>query len=309
MWNFLKGMAMGAADIVPGVSGGTIALVTGIYERLINAIKNIGLDTLKSLFQNGFKATWQQMDGTFLVSLLAGMLTSIVLFARVLHFAIEHYPMFIWPCFFGLVLASVLYVGRQVGQWNWQRGSLLVIGASIAAMISLSSATQIEVSALTLFLSGALAISAMILPGISGSFILLLLGMYSVVIGAVKSFDFYTLIIFGSGCVAGLMLFSRFLAWLLARFKSATMALLTGFMLGALIKLWPWKEVVQTRINSNGDSVPWIEYPISPFEHLDPQLLLVSLSAVFGFALVIILELGLNQSVKRRRANNEVIEK
>lgn len=304
MWNFLKGMAMGAADIVPGVSGGTIALVTGIYERLINAIKNIGIDTVKSLFQNGLKATWQQMDGTFLLSLLAGILTSIVLFAQVLHFAIEQYPMFIWPCFFGLVLASVLYVGRQVGQWNWQRASLLVIGAAIAAMISLSSATQIEVSALTLFLSGALAISAMILPGISGSFILLLLGMYSVVITAVKSFDFYTLIIFACGCVAGLMLFSRFLSWLLAHFKAATMALLTGFMLGALIKLWPWKEVIQTRINSSGESVPWIEYPISPLQHADPQLLMVVLSAAFGFALVILLELTLNRSIKQTATSN-----
>ena len=295
MWNFLKGMAMGAADVVPGVSGGTVALVTGIYERLINAIKNIGLDTLKSVFQNGLKPTWQQLDGTFLVSLLAGILTSIVLFARVLHFAIEHYPMFIWPCFFGLVLASVLYVGRQVGRWNWQRGSLLTLGASVAAMISLSASTQIEVSALSLFLSGALAICAMILPGISGSFILLLLGMYGVVIGALKSFDLYTLSIFAAGCVCGLMLFSRFLGWLLARFKSATMALLTGFMLGALLKLWPWKEVIETRINSKGDVVPWIEYPISPFEHADPQLLLVSLSALFGFALVIILERTFNK--------------
>ncbi len=298
MWNFLKGMAMGAADIVPGVSGGTIALVTGIYERLICAIKNIGVDTVKSLFNNGLKFTWQKMDGPFLLALFAGMLTSIVLFAQVLHFAIEHYPMFIWPCFFGLVLASVLYVARQVGKWNWQRILLLVIGVSVAAMISLSPATQIEVSPLTLFLSGALAICAMILPGISGSFILLLLGMYSVVITAVKSFDFYTLIIFGGGCIAGLMLFSRFLSWLLARFHCATMALLTGFMLGALIKLWPWKEVIQTRINSKGVTVPWIEYPISPFTHNDPQVLMVLFSALFGFALVIILEIGFSRSDK-----------
>lgn len=287
---------MGAADIVPGVSGGTIALVTGIYERLISAIKSVGVDTVKSLFKNGFKPTWQKMDGPFLLALFAGMLTSIVLFAQVLHFAMEHYPMFIWPCFFGLVLASVLYVGRQVGRWNWQRILLLVLGASIAAMISLSSATQIEISPLTLFLSGALAICAMILPGISGSFILLLLGMYSVVITAVKSFDFYTLIIFGCGCIVGLMLFSRFLSWLLARFHCATMALLTGFMLGALIKLWPWKEVIQTRVNSKGDIVPWIEFPISPFTHSDPQLLMVLLSVLFGFSLVIILEMRFSRS-------------
>jgi putative membrane protein len=298
MWDFLKGMAMGAADIVPGVSGGTIALVTGIYERLISAIKNVGVDTVKSLFQNGFKATWKKMDGPFLLTLFAGMATSIVAFAQVLHFAIEQYPMFIWPCFFGLVLASVLYVGRQVGEWNWQRTLLLVLGVGIAAMISLSSATEIEVSPLTLFLSGALAICAMILPGISGSFILLLLGMYSVVITAVKSFDFYTLIVFGSGCVVGLMIFSRFLSWLLARFHSATMALLTGFMLGALIKLWPWKEVIETRVNSKGVSVPWIELPISPFSHHDPHLLMVVLSALFGFALVIILERSFSQSTK-----------
>ncbi len=176
--------------------------------------------------------------------------------------------------------------------------SLLMLGAAIAAAISLSSATQIEVTPVTLFLSGALAICAMILPGISGSFILLLLGMYGHIIGAVKSFDLLTLIIFASGCVVGLMLFSRFLAWLLARFKEATMALLTGFMLGALIKLWPWKEVIEYRINSHGESIPWIEHPIAPWLHNDPQLLVVILSALLGFALVIIMELSLNQSKK-----------
>ncbi len=300
MWNFIKGMAMGAADIVPGVSGGTIALVTGIYERLIGAIKSIGVDTVKGLFKNGFKQTWQEIDGTFLVSLLAGIMTSILLFARLLHFAIEEYPMFIWPCFFGLVLASVFYVGRHVGQWNAQRICLLVLGAAIAAAIGLSSAAEIVVTPLTLFLSGALAICAMILPGISGSFILLLLGMYGHIIAAVKSLDVLTLIIFASGCVVGLMAFSRFLAWLLASYKEATMALLTGFMLGALIKLWPWKEVIEYRMNSHGESVAWIEHPISPWLHSDPQIITVILSALFGFALVVILEVVFNHSMNKR---------
>ncbi len=295
MLNFLKGMAMGAADIVPGVSGGTIALVTGIYQRLISALQSIGPGTLVCLYKEGIKVTWQKIDGTFLVTLFAGILTSIVLFARVLHYAIEHFPMFIWPCFFGLVLASAIYVSKEVGNWNWQRIMMLVIGTSVAAMVSLASGAQIEVTPLSLFLSGCLAICAMILPGISGSFILLLLGMYAHVIGAVKSFDIMTLLIFASGCVVGLMLFSRFLAWVLKHFKHATMALLTGFMLGALIKLWPWKEVLQYRANSAGEQVPWLEAPVAPWLHPDPQWLTVGLAAVFGFGLVLVLERVLNK--------------
>jgi putative membrane protein len=290
MVNFFKGMAMGAADIVPGVSGGTIALVTGIYQRLITALQSIGPATLVCLYKKGIKTAWQQIDGTFLVTLFGGILTSIVLFARVLHYAIEHFPMFIWPCFFGLVLASAIYVSKEVGKWNWRRFVLLGIGTGIAAMISLASGAQIEVSPVTLFFSGCLAICAMILPGISGSFILLLLGMYAHVIGAVKSFDIITLLIFASGCVVGLMLFSRFLAWVLAHYKQATLALLTGFMLGALIKLWPWKEVLKYRTNSAGEQVPWLEAPIAPWLHSDPQWLTVGLATVLGFSLVLVLE-------------------
>ena len=295
MLNFLKGMAMGAADIVPGVSGGTIALVTGIYQRLISALKSIGPSTLVCCYKEGIKAAWQKIDGTFLVTLFAGILTSIVLFARVLHYAIEHFPMFIWPCFFGLVLASAIYVSKEVGKWNWQRVTMLVLGTVIASMISLASGAQIELTPLSLFLSGSLAICAMILPGISGSFILLLLGMYAHVIGAVKSFDIVTLLIFGSGCVVGLMLFSRFLAWVLEHFKQATLALLTGFMLGALIKLWPWKEVLEYRTNSAGEQVAWLEAPIAPWLHSDPQWLIVGFAALLGFGLVLLLERTLNK--------------
>jgi len=162
-------------------------------------------------------------------------------------------------------------------------------------MVSLASGAQIEVTPLSLFLSGCLAICAMILPGISGSFILLLLGMYAHVIGAVKSFDVVTLLIFTSGCVVGLMLFSRFLAWVLEHFQQATMALLTGFMLGALIKLWPWKEVLQYRTNSAGEQVPWLEAPVAPWLHTDPQWITVGLATIFGFGLVLVLERVLNK--------------
>ena len=240
---------------------------------MITALQSIGPNTLVCLYKNGFKAAWEKIDGTFLATLFAGMLTSIILFARVLHYAIEHFPMFVWPCFFGLVLASAIYVSKEVGNWTWQRLAMLVIGTGIAAMISLSTGAQIEVTPMTLFFSGCLAICAMILPGISGSFILLLLGMYAHVIGAVKSFDIIPLMIFASGCVVGLMLFSRFLAWVLSRYKQATLALLTGFMLGALIKLWPWKAVLEYRLNSAGDSVPWLETPVAPWMHADPQWL------------------------------------
>ena len=293
---FVKGLAMGAADIVPGVSGGTVALVTGIYERLIKAIKSIGIDTVRILFQDGIKAAFKQIDGAFLVTLFTGILTSIVIFSRILHFVIEHYPMVIWPIFFGLVLASSIYVGREVKHWNVPRLGLLLIGVIIAATISLSSATQVEVTPLSLFLAGALAICAMILPGISGSFILLLLGMYGAVITAVKTFDMASLAVFALGCIVGLMLFSRFLVWLLARFHQGTMALLTGFMLGALLKLWPWKEVLSYRINSKGISVPFIETPIAPWQHAEPQLLTVFVAALCGFIVVFALEYLFNNT-------------
>lgn len=289
-WNFLKGMAMGAADIVPGVSGGTVALVTGIYERLINAIKAIGLDTLLALRKNGLNAAWQQIDGTFLLSVLTGVLTSVVAFARLLHYCIEHYPIEIWSLFFGLVLASAFYVGKQVTEFNKTNISLLIVGAAVAASISLSGATQVEISYLNVFLAGSLAICAMILPGISGSFIMLLLGMYTYIIGAIKSFDMVALLVFASGCAIGIMLFSRLLSWVLKRYHNATMALLTGFMFGALVKLWPWKDVIEYRINSQGLSVPFIEHPIWPWLSADSQLFSAICFFLLGFLGVFILD-------------------
>lgn len=289
-WNFVKGMAMGAADIVPGVSGGTVALVTGIYERLINAIKAIGLDTLLTLRKKGLKAAWQQIDGGFLLSVLAGVLTSVVAFARVLHYCIEHYPIEIWSLFFGLVLASAFYVGKQVTDFNKTNIGLLILGAIVAAGISLSGATQVEINYINVFFAGALAICAMILPGISGSFIMLLLGMYTYIIGAIKSFDLVTLLVFASGCAIGIMLFSRLLSWVLQRYHNATMALLTGFMLGALVKLWPWKAVIEFRLNSQGVNVPFIEHPIWPWLASDAQFASAVCFSLLGFYSVFLLD-------------------
>ncbi|MFY0642666.1 MAG: DUF368 domain-containing protein [Bermanella sp.] len=283
-------MAMGAADIVPGVSGGTIALLTGIYERLISAIKSVGWDTLVTLKQKGIKAAWQQIDGTFLLSILAGAATSIILLSKVLHYLIEAQPIMLWSFFFGLVLASVVYVVKQVDSWNPTRIVLLVLGTLVAAWISLSPATEIEVSSFNLFFAGSIAICAMILPGISGSFILLLMGMYGFIIGAIKSFDLISLGIFASGCLVGIMLFSRVLSWLLQHFHSATMAVLSGFMLGALVKLWPWKSVLSYRTNSAGELVPFIESPVWPWLHQEPQIIVAIVAVIIGFSIVFVMD-------------------
>lgn len=296
IWNFLKGMAMGAADIVPGVSGGTIALLTGIYERLIDGIKSVGWLTLVTLKRKGLKAAWQQIDGTFLLSILAGAATSIILLSKVLHYLIESQPIALWSFFFGLVLASVVYVTKQVDRWNLARVMWLILGAIVAALISLSPAAQLDVTPLSLFLAGSIAICAMILPGISGSFILLLMGMYSIVITAVKSFDLVSMGIFAGGCLVGIMLFSRVLSWLLHHYHSATMALLSGFMLGALVKLWPWKEVVSYRLNSAGEQIPFLESPVWPWLQESPQLGIAILAVMIGFSIVFVMEGALKKS-------------
>lgn len=296
IWNFLKGMAMGAADIVPGVSGGTIALLTGIYERLIDGIKSVGWLTLVTLKRKGLKAAWQQIDGTFLLSILAGAATSIILLSKVLHYLIESQPIALWSFFFGLVLASVVYVTKQVDRWNLARVVWLILGAIVAALISLSPAAQLDVTPLSLFLAGSIAICAMILPGISGSFILLLMGMYSIVITAVKSFDLVSMGIFAGGCLVGIMLFSRVLSWLLHHYHSATMALLSGFMLGALVKLWPWKEVVSYRLNSAGEQIPFLESPVWPWLQESPQVGIAILAVMIGFSIVFVMEGALKKS-------------
>lgn len=291
IWNFVKGMAMGAADIVPGVSGGTIALVTGIYERLIDGIKSVGWDTLVTLKRRGVKAAWQQMDGTFLISVLLGAATSLVLMSRVLHYLIEDHPIMLWSFFFGLVLASAVYVAKQIDHWSPTRMILLVIGTAIAALISVSPAVQLDVtSPVSLFFAGSIAICAMILPGISGSFILLLLGMYAHMIGVLKSFEWVSMGIFAGGCLVGIMLFSRFLSWQLKHHHDSTMALLTGFMLGALFKLWPWKTVLSFRVNSSGEQVPFVESPVWPWLQDEPQIAVAIVAVIIGFSIVFVMD-------------------
>lgn len=249
---FLKGAGMGAADVVPGVSGGTIAFVTGIYERLLNAIKSVDLDAIKLFFGGQFKAFWQHIDGTFLLVLFSGLLGSIISLAKIITYLLAHHPLFVWSFFFGLIIASVIHIAKQIKQWNMTNIAALLVGTVIAFLITSISPSSIEPQAWFFFVAGAIAICAMILPGISGSFILLLMGMYSHVLQAVNDRDFVLLILFMAGCGVGLLCFSRFLSWLLARFHEATFALLAGFLIGSLNVLWPWKQVISTYTSSKG---------------------------------------------------------
>lgn len=285
--HFFRGMAMGAADIVPGVSGGTIALLTGIYSRLVHAIKSIGIDTLKTWQKRGIAAAWQQIDGSFLLVLLSGMATSILLLAQIIHYCLEQFPIFVWSLFFGLVLASAIYIMRPIKWYRPQYLFLCFVGIVVAASISVMTPTQVNPSAIIIIGSGAVAICAMILPGISGSFILLLLGMYSVIIAAVKALELSTLALFAVGCIVGIMMFSRVLAWLLDRFHDATMMLLSGFMLGALVKLWPWREVLSTRVNSEGKIIPLSEWPVAPWVVESPQITVAIMACILGMGIVL----------------------
>lgn len=288
-------MAMGIAEVIPGVSGGTIAFITGIYERLINAIKvvlNPGI--IGTLRKEGLKATWEKADGTFLLFLILGMATGLIGGIFTITHLLETYPTLVWGFFFGLIAASIIYVGRQVRKWNWVSVLSLIIGTVVAYYITVVNPGQGSDALSFVFLSGALAICALILPGISGSFILLLLGMYTIIIptvkDALKTFQMESLIItgvFGLGCLVGLALFSRLLSWTFKRYHDQTMAVLTGFMLGSLNKIWPWRNVMEYRIDSKGEEVPFIEENVLPAAYEGNALVIgVIIAFVLGLAAV-----------------------
>lgn len=255
----LKGIAMGAADAVPGVSGGTIAFISGIYEELITTISNINLSLLKTLRTNGFKAFWKQLNGAFLLALLTGIVISFVMFMRLAKYLIEYHPVLIWSFFFGLIIASIYYVGKQIKQWGVTVYAALIAGAFLAYYITTLPLMAGNDSGLFLFFAGALAICAMILPGISGSFILLILGAYKTLSDALHNFDFKKIALFAIGAVVGLLSFSRILKWLFKNYHNTTLALLTGFIFGSLNKIWPWKLTHTVMVKATGKVVPLSE--------------------------------------------------
>ena len=291
---YAKGMAMGAADVVPGVSGGTIAFISGIYDELLRSIAGIP-EALLLLLRGRIKDAWQMANATFLLVLFSGIVTSILTLARVITYLLHHHPIPVWSFFFGLILVSTYLVGREIGRWNWSRAVSFVLGLAFAYWITVAAPMQWGSDLPTLFLAGAIAICAMILPGISGSFILLLLGLYSVVLGAVKDLNLLVLAVFASGCVVGLLSFARLLSWLLSRWRDLSLAFLSGLMLGSLNKVWPWKETLTWRVDSKGEQVPLLQNNLLPGQFADvsgqdPQLLFAVALAIGGIVLVLSLE-------------------
>lgn len=283
---------MGAADVVPGVSGGTIAFISGIYEELLTSISSFNLGLIKVVRKEGIKAVWKKVNGNFLLALFAGIIISVISLAKLIESLLENHPILIWSFFFGLVLASIIYVGKQISKWNFGSVFLMVFGAVLAYYITTLNPLVSENSSLWfLFIAGSIAICAMILPGISGSFILVLLGAYKPVLNAVNNKDFVSISVFMVGAVIGLLSFSRILKWLFSKYKNFTLAALTGFIIGSLNKIWPWKETLTWRTNSKGIEVPLNQLSISPSAYEgDSQLMMATVLAVVGFGLILLLE-------------------
>ncbi|MGK0253186.1 MAG: putative membrane protein [Mariniflexile sp.] len=286
-----KGLAMGAADAVPGVSGGTIAFISGIYEELISSISNVNISLFKTLFSKGLKAFWIQANGNFVLALLSGVIISYVSFMKLAKYLLENQPVLIWSFFFGLIIASIYFVGKQISKWNIPVIMALIIGTGMAFYITMLPALSQNESSYFLFFAGAIAICAMILPGISGSFILIILGAYKTLSDAINDIDVKKIVIFVAGAVIGLLSFSHVLKWLFKNYHNITLALLTGFIFGSLNKVWPWKETLSWHTNSKGIKSPLIQESISPlsFEG-DNQLVFAIILMVLGFLTIFILE-------------------
>ena len=281
---------MGAADVVPGVSGGTIAFISGIYEELVGSINNINLSLFQTLRKDGFKAAWKQLNGNFLLALFLGIFISLFSLATLVSWLLENQPIMLWSFFFGLVAASIFFVGKAIEKWSIVTIIALIIGAAIAYFITTLPPNENIDSLPYLFLSGAIAVCAMILPGISGAFILVLLGSYKTILDAVHERDIKIVLTVAIGAIFGLLSFARLLKWMFKHYKNLTLAVLTGFILGSLPKIWPWKKVLETK--TFGEKIiPISEKNISPFAFEgDNQLLFAVVLAIVGFSLIFILE-------------------
>lgn len=282
---------MGAADVVPGVSGGTIAFITGIYEELINSIRSVDWQALKLLFSLRFAEFWQKINGSFLFSVVLGIGISIFSLAKLMTWLLVHHPIYIWSFFFGLIIASSFLVSKEIRRWNFSTILSLIAGGSIAYIITVLSPASTPDTWWFILLAGAIAICAMILPGISGAFILLLLGKYTFILGAVSRLEIGTLLLFLIGAVIGIISFSHLLSWLLKNYHNITIALLTGFMIGSLNKVWPWKETLETYTDTHGVEQVLVETNVSPgkFESLtqsDPLVMQAILMCILGFFLI-----------------------
>lgn len=302
----LKGLCMGAADVVPGVSGGTIAFITGIYDELLDSLKRCTPAALVMLKRDGIVKTWQYINGNFLLALFGGVLISLKTFAAIVLLAMANFPILVWAFFSGLVLASVYHLARTQRGWGLTEVVGLLLGVGVILAVANLAPTQLPDHGWILFLGGFVAICAMILPGISGSFILLLVGLYPVFLTAIHNFDIPKLLWFGVGCICGLVVFSRFLSWLLSAYHKQTLSVLIGFLIGSLYVTWPWKNALLTTTKSDGRVVVLQQENVSPFDYLavtgsEAQLGLAILWAGLGIALVLGVELAAVW-LKRRNA-------
>jgi putative membrane protein len=279
---------MGIADVIPGVSGGTMAFILGIYARLLDAIKSFNISLLKLLLGGKFKEALASVPWRFLLALGSGIGTAVFTFAHVVSWMLDNQPTLLFAFFFGLILASIHTVSTTL---KWSVPTLLsLLGGTVGAYILVGAVPlSMPHDPLTLFFSGALAIMAMILPGISGSFVLLILGQYQYVLEAVKTFDFLTVGSVAAGAVVGIISFVRLLSWLLKHYSRPTIAILIGFMVGSLRKIWPWKQTLQSMLDSHGKSIPLVERNILP-PTLDQTFWIAIGLCVLGFVVVSVLE-------------------
>ena len=301
----LKGCAMGMADVVPGVSGGTIAFISGIYEELLDSIRSVDATALRLLLRFRLAEFWRHINGRFLLPVLLGIAVAIFSLARLMTYLLTNQPIAIWSFFFGLIVASALLVARQIGRWDWRTVLAFAVGAAAAWWITVATPAETPDDWWFVMLSGAIAICAMILPGISGAFILLLLGKYQYIMHAVGEFDIPVIAVFVIGAAAGIISFSHLLSWLLKHWHDVTVAVLMGFMVGSLNKVWPWKETVETYLDSRGVAQPLVQNNIAPgtFEQLtgQPSLLVQAiLLGIVGFLVIYGIELVARMIVKKQ---------
>ncbi len=286
---------MGIADVIPGVSGGTVAFISGIYEELLNSIKSIDKEAFQLLLRFRIADFWKKINGPFLICVLGGIVTSLASLARLMTYLLEHHPIQIWSFFFGLILISSPLILRDIQKWNMATVTSFVIGVVAAYLITILSPTETPTNLPFIFFCGAFAICAMILPGISGAFMLLLIGKYEYMITALIEFNLPVITVFVLGCFFGLLGFSRFLSWILTHYRFPTLAMLAGFMIGSLNKVWPWKEVTLFGLNHEGVRVPAFDKSIWPWEYFektgnDPLLFNAILFAAIGIFLVVAIE-------------------
>ncbi len=319
---WLKGIAMGASDVIPGVSGGTIAFITGIYDELLASISSINKHSLKLFFTGKWKEFYKDINGNFLISLLLGIGISILSLAKLMTYLLIHQPIETWAFFFGLIVASSIFILKGVENWKPIDFVYLVLGVIIGIVVCTLSPTQTPDGLWFIFISGAIAICAMILPGISGSFILLILGKYEYIMARlselVSGIDFWSnlgiLAIFGIGCIIGIISFSKFLNWLMGNYHKQTVLVMAGFIIGALVKVWPWSDMNKVIVSQNPEMLglegPALETALANFRialenssaTIDMHYGGAATFALIGFALIFAIELGSKAVAKKRKS-------